>query len=133
LPNALQPIITVLRKFAMFRAADFVNSVVQKLCDMKSLIRESGIRDFSLRGCLNGLPRVHPDCPDPDPLLIRRGYPKWIGSVRGTIRGHFENARLVDTCDYSHVILTCAETLLIDTGEGLRQKSGTTVFLRPRT
>lgn len=99
---------------------------------MNSVIRESGIRDVSLRGCLKGSPRVHADCPDPAPLLIRRGYPRWFGSVTGSIRGHFENARLVDTCDYRHVILTCAETPLIDAGVGLRQEIGTTVYLPPR-
>ena len=100
LSNALQPIITALLKFAMLRA------------------------------CLIGLPYIHADCLDPAPLLVGEGFSRLIGSFSRTVRGHFQNTRLIDVCHHAHVILTCAEALLIDHGEGLKQQSEAGVFLR---
>jgi hypothetical protein len=46
------------------------------------------------------------------------------------IRGHFQNTRLIDVGHHTHVILPCGEAVSID-GEGLKQESEATVFLRP--
>ena len=81
---------------------------------MKAVMHDSSLRDGSLCACLIGLPHVHADCLDLAPLLVGQGFPQSVGSFSRTVRGHFQNTRMIDVCHHTHVILTCAEALLID-------------------
>jgi len=79
LPHPLEPVVSGLLQLSMFQTTNLVDSLIQILRNMKSVMHDQCFWNIRLCAGLVGLPHVHADSLNLLPLRLRQCTPQLIG------------------------------------------------------